>query len=224
MGELIELSRVSVRRGRRVVLDGVSMSVRAGACTGLIGRSGAGKSTLLRLLTRLEEPDEGVVRLGGAPLPTVPVLALRRWVQLVSQRPVLLTDRVAAELRVGRPDLSDCAVAALLARVGLPGSVADRGTDGLSGGEAQRLCLARALALNPEVLLLDEPTAALDGASAEAIDELVLDEVRHGHTVVLVSHDTTRVRRLADTVVVLEGGHVRDTGPPEQVADLGRRR
>lgn len=224
MRELIRIAGVSLRRGHVHVLDKVSIRIPAGACTALIGRSGAGKSTLLRLLTRLEEPDDGVITVDGTPLPTLPVLALRRRVQLVPQRPVLLTAEVGAELRVGRPALSDRAVAALLARVGLPASFAGRDTHGLSGGETQRLCMARSLALDPDVLLLDEPTAALDAASARTIEDLVTDMVGCGRTVVLVSHDTAQVQRLADTAIVLENGRVIHTGPPELVAHRERRR
>lgn len=107
---------------------------------------------------------------------------------------------------------------------GHAGLVAARGTEVLSGGQAQRLCLARALALEPEVLLLDKPTAALDAESAAVIEDLVTHTVRQGRVVVLVCHDAAQVHRLADTVIVLQAGRVVDTGPPDQVGHLGARR
>jgi putative ABC transport system ATP-binding protein len=119
--------------------------VPAGVCTALVGPSGAGKSTLLRLLNRLEEPSGGTVCLQNRPLADWDVLALRRRVGLVAQQPVLLTDHVADDLRVGRPDLGEDQAARLLRQVGLPTAMLSRPTVGLSGGEAQRVCLARAL-------------------------------------------------------------------------------
>lgn len=98
---MFELEQVSLRRGQLRVLDRVTAYVPGGACTAVVGRSGAGKSSLLRLLTRLEEPDAGRITVRGAVLSSVPVPALRRRVQLLAQQPVLLADRVAAEVRVG---------------------------------------------------------------------------------------------------------------------------
>ena len=108
------LEQVTLRRGDAVLLDGVTCEIAAGACTALIGSSGAGKSTLLRLLNRLDEPTSGVVRFHGEPLPDLDVLALRRRVGLVGQRPVLLTDRVLDDLRAGRPGLTEEEGTALL--------------------------------------------------------------------------------------------------------------
>src|SRR6478735_2478335 len=154
----------------------------------------AGKSTLLRVLNRLEDPTAGRVLLDGKPIGQMDVPGLRRRVGLVAQRPVLLTYRAADELRVGRRDLPEDRSLALLQRVGLPADFAARGTAELSGGEAQRLCLARALAVEPEVLLLDEPTSALDGLTAGLIADPAGDHVTSGGTVVLVRHDLAVVR------------------------------
>jgi putative ABC transport system ATP-binding protein len=206
------LESVTVRRDAAVLLDAVTCQIPAGMCTALIGPSEAGKSTLLRLLNRLEEPTTGTVRFHGEPLPALDVLALRRRVTLAGQQPVLLTDTVLGDLRVGRPDLAEHRAARLLEQVRLPATMLHRGTTGLSGGEAQRVCLARALAVEPEVLLLDEPTSALDAASAKAVERITTDLVADGLTVVLVSHNTGQARHLSDHVLVLRGGRLAERG------------
>ena len=206
--EGFRLEQVTVTRGPATLLAQVSASIPAGRCTAVTGPSGAGKSTLLRLLNRLAEPTTGRITLNGVPIAELDVLALRRSVGLVAQAPVLLTDQVLDEVRVGRHDLPEAGVAELLARVGLEPSFIKRATAELSGGEVQRLCLARALAVEPDMLLLDEPTSALDGASAEVIAALVGDFVSAGGTVVLVSHDYGLIESVAAQVLVLERGRL----------------
>jgi putative ABC transport system ATP-binding protein len=132
---------------------------------------------------------------------------------------VLLGSSVLADVRTGRPSLTEDEATALLGRVGLALPL-DRTTADLSGGEAQRLCLARALAVGPEVLLLDEPTSALDAASAQAVEEVVRSLVADGLTAVLVSHDLAQAQRLAHDVVVLDHGRVVETGPASQSSYL----
>ncbi len=206
--EGFRLEQVSVTRGPAVLLAQVSACIPAERCTAVTGASGAGKTTLLRLLNRLAEPTSGHITLDGAPIAELDVLSLRRRVVLVAQAPVLLTDRVHEEVRVGRHELPEAGVIELLARVGLKPSFAERATAELSGGEVQRLCLARALAVEPNVLLLDEPTSALDGASAEVIGALISDHVGTGGTVVLVSHDGDLIENVAAQVLVLESGRL----------------
>ena len=217
------LDAVAVRRGPARLLDRVSTHLPPGWCTAVVGPSGAGKSTLLRLLNRLEEPTTGRVLLDGIPVTDLDVLALRRRVGLVGQRPVLLTDRVGEDIRVGRPHLSKPHAVELLARVGLPPEFAGRATSGLSGGEAQRVCLARALALEPDVLLLDEPTSALDASNTALIADLAREHANTGGTVILASHDSTTVRETADWVLVLDHGRLVATGRPDEVDYLRAR-
>jgi putative ABC transport system ATP-binding protein len=214
------LEDVTVVRAGTTVLDGVSASFLAGRCTAVAGPSGAGKSTLLRLLDRLLEPTSGQVLFHGRPLPSYDVLEVRRRVGLVQQAPVVLGATVLTDLRTGRPELSPNDALALLVRAGLPAMPLERATADLSGGEAQRLCLARALAVGPEVLLLDEPTSALDAVSAQAVERVVRALVADGLSAVLVSHDLRQARRLADDVVVLERGKVVETGPAADSAYL----
>lgn len=202
------LERVSVVRGEASVLREVSAHFPGGRCSTVRGASGSGKTTLLRLLNRLIDPTVGRVLLDDVPLTELDVLVLRRRVGLVAQAPVVLTDAVLDEVRVGRPDLSERRVTELLARVGLGEKFVTRPTSGLSGGEAQRLCLARSLAVEPQVLLLDEPTSALDGPSAAVIATLVRDHVSEGGTVVLASHDQALVGSVADRVFEINRGRV----------------
>jgi putative ABC transport system ATP-binding protein len=210
------LERVSLVRGQVIVLRQVSAHFPGGCCSAVRGASGSGKTTLLRLLNRLIEPTAGRVLLDGVPLTDLDVLQLRRRVGLVAQAPVVLTDAVLDEVRVGRADLSEGRVIDLLARVGLGEEFVSRPTSGLSGGETQRLCLARSLAVQPEVLLLDEPTSALDGPSATVIATLVRDHVYEGGTVVLASHDTSLVGRVAERVFELRHGRVIADGDIDQ--------
>jgi putative ABC transport system ATP-binding protein len=216
---VLALEDVTVVRAGATVLAGVSATFPAGRCTAVAGPSGAGKSTLLRLLDRLLEPTSGRVLFHGRPLPSYDVLEVRRRVGLVQQAPVVLASTVLADLRVGRPALEPDEALTLLARAGLDVGL-DRSTADLSGGEAQRLCLARALAVGPEVLLLDEPTSALDAVAAQAVERVVRSLVADGLSAVLVSHDLQQARRLADDVVVLEHGRVVETGPAADSAYL----
>ena len=211
------LEQVTVVRGDARPLDAIDAHIPAGCCTAVVGSSGAGKSTLLRLLNRLDDPSAGRILLDDVPLTEFDVLALRRRVGLVAQRPVLLTGLVAEDLRVGQPRLGDDRIRELLERVGLPARFAQRRTSELSGGEAQRVCLARALAVEPEVLLLDEPTSALDGVSRGVIVEAARGHFDAGGTVVLVSHDLGVVRGIADTVLVLDHGQLIARGHPDEI-------
>jgi putative ABC transport system ATP-binding protein len=208
---------VTVRRAGALLLDELTCHIPAGACTAVTGPSGAGKTTLLRLLNRLEEPDSGRICLHGQALADLDVLALRRRIALVAQAPVLLTGHVLDELRAGQPSLDRDQAAGLLDQVSLPTAMLTRSTAGLSGGEAQRLCLARGLAARPQVLLLDEPTSALDAGSARAVEQVAESFVADGGSVVLVSHDPGQTSRIARQVLVLHAGQL--TACPAPIAN-----
>ena len=204
---------VVVDRGGRRVLDAFELVVPLRGVTAVVGSSGSGKSTLLRLCNRLEVPTRGRVLLDGDDVAQSDPLALRRRVGMVFQRPTPFAGSVAENLRTGAPLLCAEEVAALLERVGLAADLAERPATELSGGEAQRVCLARSLAVRPEVLLLDEPTSALDGDAIAAVEASVLGLVGSGVAVVWVSHDRAQVDRVADRVVeVVDGrcGGLRD--------------
>jgi putative ABC transport system ATP-binding protein len=213
-----ELRDVNLSRGGQQVLESVSTEIPPGT-TSVVGPSGAGKSTLLRLLNRLADPDRGEIDYNRRPLTEYDPLALRREVALVPQLPALAEGSVgdnidyAAELAGCPPDCSRA-----LGLAGLEVSFADREAAKLSVGEQQRAMLARALAQNPQVLLLDEPTSALDEASRDAI-ESTLTELRReiDISIVLVSHDPAQARRLGDWVLRLEQGRLIESGPVERV-------
>lgn len=223
MAAAFTLEQVCVRHGTAVLLDSVTTEIRAGICTAVVGPSGAGKSTLLRLLNRLGEPTSGRVLMRGQPLTDLDVLDLRRRVGLVAQAPVLLTERVIDELRVGRQQLTAQQAAALLDRVGLPAAMLERPPAGLSGGEAQRVCLARTLAVDPDILIADESTSALDPASVAAVEAVFKQLVADGETVIFVSHNAAQARRTAREAVVLTAGRLVEHGPVDQVAYLQRK-
>ncbi|HVF06462.1 MAG TPA: phosphate ABC transporter ATP-binding protein [Frankiaceae bacterium] len=218
---LFVLADVEVTRGEGEdhvhPLAHVSMTIEAARATVVVGPSGSGKSTLLRLLNRMEEPSGGQVRLHDRPLPSYDVLELRRRVGLLMQRPVPFPGSVLDNLRTGAPALREDAAVALLDRVGLPESFLPRDAEELSGGEAQRVCLARALAVGPEVLLLDEATSALDPFAAQVVEGVVRGLVAEGVSVVMVSHDLAQAQRMADDLVVVLAGRVAASGPAETV-------
>ena len=202
---------VTVAGDGRPRLEHVTAAVPETGVTAISGPSGAGKSTLLRLGNRLIAPDEGVVRFRGEDLARLTpdeVLAHRRRVGMVFQRPVVFAGTVRDNLRVAAPDATDEELRALLERCELRDDVLGREADTLSGGEAQRACLARTLATRPEALLMDEPTASLDADAAAGLERLIRAEADRGVPVLLVSHDRGQVERLADEVLALDRGRV----------------
>ncbi len=211
---LFELDRVTLTRAGKPVLRGLSARLPEGASC-LAGPSGSGKSTVLRLLNRLADPDSGTVRYREEDVRARDVLELRREVCLVPQLPALLPGTVAENVRhAGRLGHQDPDVPALLDLAGLDASYADRDGARLSVGEQQRAMLARALALEPRVLLLDEPTSALDEAARGAV-EATLRHLRERVEVstVLVTHDLDQARRMADWVVRMDAGRAVVQGP-----------
>jgi putative ABC transport system ATP-binding protein len=215
---LFELEDVTYSRAGKVVLDGVSIRLPVGASC-VAGPSGSGKSTLLRLLNRLADPDEGRVVYEGIDVRGREPLALRREVALVPQLPALIEGSVHDNIAYG-PRLAGHSfdARASLELAGLDPDFEDRDSAKLSVGEQQRVMLARALALQPRVLLLDEPTSALDQKARDAV-EATLKRL-HARTAiasVLVTHDMDQARRLAEYVVRLDGGEVVSAGPVAEV-------
>jgi ABC-type methionine transport system ATPase subunit len=204
------------------ILQDVSLEIPAGQVTGLIGPSGSGKSTLLRCLNRLWEPPANSVFLDGVDITTVNVLTLRRRVGMLFQSAALFEGTVASNVGYGpglRTEvLSPERIAELLELAGLDAKLARRPADELSGGQAQRVALARVLANEPEVLLLDEPTSALDPAATRHVEETIL-HLRDtlGLTVVWVSHSIEQVERTANRLALIVEGSVVEAGTPEHL-------
>jgi tungstate transport system ATP-binding protein len=195
----------------RTLIDGIDLTLCGGTVTVVMGPNGAGKSLLLRLLHGMLTPTEGKVLWGGEPLTG----ALRLRQAMVFQRPVLLRRSVAANIRFVLKLRGDGArkrtdeileEAGLAMQAGQPARL-------LSGGEQQRLSLARALALEPQVLFLDEPTTSLDPAATAAIEAIVTRAHRRGTKIVFVTHDLGQARRLADEVVFLDQGRIAEHTP-----------
>jgi putative ABC transport system ATP-binding protein len=208
----------------RPLVDGISIEVQRGEVLAVIGPSGSGKTSFLRLLNRLDEPTGGSVWLEGVDYREIAPRELRRRVGMVMQTASLFPGTVADNIRYGPRqhgrELSDAYVAEMLEEVDL-GGFAGRRAENLSGGEAQRVALARVIANEPDVLLLDEPTSALDAAARDQVKRLLLRVVqRTGLTCIVVTHDTTLAARMADRVMVVRGGRVERIGPKEQVLDV----
>jgi ABC-type sulfate/molybdate transport systems ATPase subunit len=225
VGAVLTVAGVRHRRGGREVLRVDRLDVAAGERLGLLGLNGAGKTSLLRLLAGIDEPTAGEIRVDDVPT-SQGGPALRRRLAYAPQRPVLLSTtvrhNVELPLRYRRaPRATRQAVAtAALTRLGVE-HLADRPAHSLSGGEAQRVSLARALACEPDALLLDEPAAGLDTPTRAAFFADVDRVLAHrATTVVLVSHRAEEILALADRVAVLVAGEVRQVAP---AADLVRR-
>ncbi len=219
--------------GQRAILSNVNVDIKRGAVTALIGPTGSGKTTLLRTFNRMNDKvstykHSGDVLLEGHSIwhPGVDLMTLRRRVGMLFQRPnpfpMSIMDNVVAGTRahrmVGRHGLRQVAEEHLNA-VGLWGAVKDRLKDSpfrLSGGQQQLLCLARALAINPEVLLLDEPTSSLDPNATESIEALIRT-LTPGITVVIVTHNLAQAGRVADQTMFLNQGRLVEYGDTKQV-------
>lgn len=211
----IAFERATVRAGDVTILDGVSLSIPQGEPTLLVGPNGSGKSTLIRLGMGLIEASEGSVSWGGRTNASSPRRAM------VFQRPVMLRRSAAENIAYalssrGVPKGEQPArIDALLRQVGLP-HLKDRPARRLSGGEQQRLALARALAREPEVLFLDEPTASLDPSSTKAVEDIVRAAAASGVKIVMASHDLGQAKRLACDVIFLVRGRVTEQASAEQ--------
>lgn len=211
MPGLFDFDDVVVQRDTTTVLDHVTVTVPdGGGITCILGPSGSGKSTLLRLCNRLVAPTSGRVSFRGTDLATVDVLAHRRKVGMVFQRATVFPGTVRDNLLVAEPGLDEAAMVAALERAEVPAGLLDRDADALSGGEAQRVCLARTLVTDPDVLLLDEPTSALDPESTRTLEKRARAVAADGVPVLWVTHDFEQSERVADRRIVIVDGRVAD--------------
>ena len=217
MASVIRLDGVSITKQGRAVLADLTMDLEAGAIYAVFGPSGAGKSTLLRLLNRLEDPTAGTLWFRGTPYPRFSPLELRQRIAMVFQVPVVFAgtvgENLVAPLRLHRREMTFSEVPRILALAGLDASFIDRSSERLSVGEKQRVCIARALMLQPEVLLLDEPTAALDPTAAQQLIASIAELNRcTGLTVVIVTHQPQQARMLNGEILLLVGGRLVEHG------------
>jgi tungstate transport system ATP-binding protein len=214
----VVLDAVSLQAGATTILDRLSLTISPGAPTLIVGPNGAGKTSLLRLCMGLDAASSGRVTWGGR--------ADRRPVRraMLFQRPVMLRRTASANVayalaQAGIPRRHRASrIAALLDRVGLA-DLAQRPARRLSSGEQQRLALARALARDPEILLLDEPTANLDPAATRGVEEIVLSAAQSGIKIVMASHDLGQVRRLAGDIIFLVRGALCEQGKAADFLD-----
>jgi len=217
-GTTIEIEDLSLDRGRRPVLRDISARFSEGVVTAIVGPSGAGKTSLLRCINRLEEPLEGRVLLDGTDIRELDPTELRKRVGMIFQTPVLFEGGVRANLSYGLEAVDDSVLERALEVAGLGASFLERGSTALSVGQAQRVCIARALVRDPEALILDEPTSALDMKATKRIEELLGALAQSGLTIIVVTHDLDQARRIASKGVLLDEGRVVTTGTLEEVA------
>ena len=205
------------------ILSDISFDIQAGERVAVFGPSGAGKSTLIRLINRLDEPTSGMVWLNGEDYRQISPRRLRRRLGMVMQAPNLFPGTVRDNLCFGPAThgetLSSDEIRDLLSGVDLAG-YENRDVSSLSGGEAQRVNLARTLANKPKALLLDEPTSALDQAAKNEVEETINAIIKSQHmTFILVTHDQAQVKRLAERVLLIKGGQLIADGSIEEVLD-----
>ncbi len=223
MTPLVQIHELVIRRGGRHALNVPSLEIERGEVLALVGPNGAGKSTLLLALARLIEPERGEITFADRRLTEWDVLEYRRKLSFVFQAPLLLDLSVEQNVALGlgfrgvRKEHAEAMTRHWMELLGIA-ALAKRKAAQLSGGEAQRVSIARALVLEPELLLLDEPFAALDAPTrARLLDDLT-PLVSHDHrTTLLVTHDLQEAARLADRVGVIVGGRLRQVGSAQEV-------
>lgn len=209
----LSIRNLSLKRGGATVLRDVSLDVPEGESLVVIGPSGSGKTSLLRCVNRLNDIDAGAILLDGRSIYDLPVTELRRQVGMMFQKPAPFEDSVADNIAFGArlqgETLSRDAILKLMAQVSLEAELADKPAADLSGGQEQRLAIARALALNPTLLLLDEPTSSLDPIATGRVEESLM-RLRQATnmTMIWVSHSIEQARRIGSRVLLLDEGRV----------------
>ncbi|GAA1059936.1 amino acid ABC transporter ATP-binding protein [Agromyces bracchium] len=226
----VQISNLSKRFGDHLVLDDISMNVKPGSVTALIGPSGSGKSTLLRCVNLLETPDGGSITVGsqtiraGDRVKDRELLTLRRQVGMVFQSfnlfphfTVLRNVAFPQEKILGRSrEEAEARARVLLERVGLADK-ADQHPGKCSGGQQQRIAIVRALALNPRVMLFDEPTSALDPEVGVEVLTVMRELADAGMTMIVVTHEMQFARDVSDHLVVMADGHIIEEGDPAEI-------
>lgn len=229
MDNKIEIKGLSKRFHDNVVLDGVSLTIGTGDVVGVIGPSGTGKSTLLRCLNQLEVPEKGTITIDGETTDLSKrnrkgIVEIRKKTGMVFQKFNLFEKKTALEnvmegLIVVQKKSREEARGIALRELENVGMLAwqNHYPKHLSGGQQQRVALARALAMKPRLLLLDEPTSALDPELVGEVLETIKKIAEEGYTMLLVSHEMSFVRHVANRVIFLDGGHIVEDGSPNEV-------
>ena len=229
---ILTLTGIRKSFGSNEILKGIDLTVSKGQVVGILGSSGSGKTTLLRCINSLETPDSGVVRINGTQVDYSErysqndILQLRRKTAMVFQNYNLFKNKTAIDnitaglIHVQRKSKAEAQQIArhALVQVGLA-DLADRYPIQLSGGQQQRVSIARALALNPEVILFDEPTSALDPELVGDVNRTITQVAETGVTMVIVTHEIRFAHHVADRIVFVDQGRILEQGTPEQVID-----
>ncbi len=221
----IEFRNVSSSYAQQEVLTGINLTIEANEITAIAGKSGSGKSTLLKLITRLYDPSEGQILIDGQDIKKVTLKSLRSRIAVIPQTPIIFSGTVSENIRIGNPDASDkeveeaCQAADALKfvvnlRKGCDTRLGQEGVN-LSGGEAQRIAIARAILRKPKILLLDEPTSALDSESKSSI-LATIDLLKESMTILLVGHHLKAISK-ADRVIVMDNGKIVEDGTHEEL-------
>jgi putative ABC transport system ATP-binding protein len=217
--EAREVTREVNRKGKTTrTVDTISFIFKKSSIYNIVGPSGAGKTSFLRLLNRLDEPTSGEIFFYDKMLPEYPPPELRKRVSMIFQEPYLFTGTVKDNLDFCCPDKKLENYAFHLERVGLRPEFAEKESSELSVGEKQRVALARSLVMNPEVLLLDEPTAALDPTSAQTIEHLILSLASElCLTAIMVTHNPEQAKRMGGRALLLFAGKLIESGDTDEL-------
>ena len=227
MSAIIEYLGVSKRYGENTVLDGINLSIEPGELVVFIGRSGGGKTTALEMINAMVIPDEGRIVVRGTDVASADPIALRRSIGYCVQNTSLFPHMTIAKnisyvpLLTGvKPDVRMARARELLELVGLPEDCLKRYPRQLSGGEAQRVGVARALAADPEIVLMDEPFGATDNITRGGLqDELVKIHARLGKTIVFVTHDLGEAKKIGSRIVLFNCGRIEQAGTFSEFVD-----
>ena len=222
---LIKVENLQKHFGENKVLDGITTEIHKGEVVAIIGPSGSGKSTFLRSLNLLEVPTGGSILFENVDItdPKVDINRHRQKIGMVFQQFNLFPHKTVKEnimlapvtLKLMTPEEASKKAEELLARVGLPDK-ADAYPGSLSGGQKQRIAIARALAMNPDVMLFDEPTSALDPEMVGEVLEIMKELARTGMTMVVVTHEMGFAREVASRVLFIDGGNIQEDAPPKE--------
>ncbi len=221
---VFQLEHVGLVKGKNRILSDISLNVQKGECLIFAGENGSGKTSLLRLFNRLDDPTEGTIRFHGVPLKEIDVRELRRHVGIVMQGPILFDGRLGDVLnRISTVLKQDWDAEDVLKVVGLPMETLNRKTNDLSGGEVQLISIGIVALRNLEVILLDEPAAALSVTAIERLETLLCKMRGEGRTLIQVTHQVDRMANLADRGIFIRQGRITVSGSmAEVISAFGR--